>query len=212
MDMSYSRHQSEPGLHWGGFVDEFNSFDVLPFDIYKSVRRDLAGNLVDLKNEVKTKLPLAEDADVQIKGMQAVLWAETIRNFGMIEYNFFPKIFGLVERAWDNRPDWSLPTADEQEYENAKQLYNAKISEKELPRLAKIKVNFRVAQPGIKITDGLLYANTSIPNAAIYYTTDGTEPTEQSAKWTEPIACNAKLIKAKTFYLGKQSVTTRLDN
>jgi hypothetical protein len=37
---------------------------------------------------------------------------------------------------------------------------------------------------------------------------DGSEPTGESALWTEPVACDAKQIKAKAFYLGKASITT----
>jgi hexosaminidase len=210
IDMAYSKHQNEPGLHWGGFVNEFNTFDVLPYDIYKSVRRDFSGNLIDIEHAAKTKLPLVKNAQNQIKGLQVQYWAETVRSFEMIEYNMFPKMFGMIDRAWNMQPQWSQ-SKEEQAYETAKQLYNAKISEKELPRLAKINVNFRLSQPGIKIIDGLLYANSYIPNAEIRYTIDGSEPTEQSTLWTEPIACNSKQIKAKTFYLGKCSVTTLLE-
>ncbi|MDR2126196.1 MAG: carbohydate-binding domain-containing protein [Prevotellaceae bacterium] len=211
LDMSYNKHQSEPGLHWGGFVNEFNTFDVTPYDIYKSVRRDFSGNLIDIEQASKTKLPLAKNAQNQIKGLQAQIWAETIRNFEMIEYNMFPKMLGMIERAWNMHPQW-IQAKSEQMYEADKQLYNAKISEKELPRLAKMKINFRLAQPGIKIIDGLLYANSYIPNAEIRYTIDGSEPVEQSTLWTEPIACNSKQVKAKIFYLGKKSVTTLLEN
>ncbi|MDR0755081.1 MAG: carbohydate-binding domain-containing protein [Prevotellaceae bacterium] len=211
LDMSYSKHQSEPGLHWGGFVNEFNTFDVAPYDIYKSVRRDFKGNPIDIEEATKTKLPLAKNAQNQIKGMQGQIFAETVRNFEMVEYNMFPKMFGLIERAWNTQPQWTK-TKEEQVYETDKQLYNAKISGKELLRLAKMKINFRIAQPGIKIIDGLLHANSYIANAEIRYTTDGSEPTEQSTLWTAPIACNSKQVKAKAFYLGKQSVTTLLEN
>ena len=50
-----------------------------------------------------------------------------------------------------------------------------------------------------------------IPNAIIRYTTDGSEPTENSPEWTTPITCNAKQIKAKAFYLGKSSTTISLN-
>ncbi|MDR1198041.1 MAG: carbohydate-binding domain-containing protein [Prevotellaceae bacterium] len=211
LDMSYSKHQNEPGLHWGGFVNEFNTFDVLPFDIYKSVRKDFNGNSIDIENATKTKPALKKNAQHQIKGLQGQFFAETLKSFEMVEYQFFPKMFGLVERAWNAQPQWSQ-TKGEQAYETEKQLYNAKISGKELPRLAKMKTNFRVAQPGIKIIDGLLQANSYIPNAEIRYTTDGSEPDEQSALWTAPVACDAKQVKAKAFYLGKRSVTTLLEN
>jgi hexosaminidase len=208
-DMAYNRHQQEPGLYWGGFTDEFNSFDMLPYDIYKSVRRDFAGELIDIEAATKTKLPLNPTARPQIKGLQGILWAETVKSFEQVEYYLFPKIFGLAERAWNTQPEWAQ-TLDNQAYEDAKRYYNAKISEKELPRLSKLGVNFRVAQPGIVIREGRLYANSSIPDAEIRYTTDGSEPTEQSSAWKEPVACDAKLVKAKAFYLGKTSVTTRL--
>jgi hexosaminidase len=209
LDMAYSRHQQEPGLYWGGFVNEYNTFDILPYDIYKSVRRNLSGVEVDINEAVKTKVPLSKSARRQIKGLQGQLFAETIRNYEQIEYYLFPKIFGLVERAWNAEPAWSLVSGN-QAYEEAKRLYNAQIAEKELPRLSRLGINFRVAQPGIKIIDGNLYANANIPEAAIYYTTDGSEPTEQSQLWTKPIACEARQIKAKAFYLGKKSVTTLL--
>ena len=211
MDMSYSRHQSEPGLYWGGFVNEYSSFDMLPYDIYKSVHNDLSGQPVDIREVSKGKLPLNKDAKGQIKGLQGQLFAETIRSFGQVEYCYFPKMFGLIERAWNMQPEWSNPY-NEEKYESAKREYNAKIARYELPRLTKAGSNFRVAQPGIIVKDNLLYANSTIPDAVIRYTTDGSEPTETSAVWTKPVACDAKQIKAKAFYLGKQSVTTLLDN
>ncbi|MDR2622495.1 MAG: carbohydate-binding domain-containing protein [Dysgonamonadaceae bacterium] len=209
MDMSYSRHQSEPGLHWGGFVDEYNSFDLLPYDIYKSVHNDLNGEPLDINAISKGKVPLDKGASVQIKGLQAQLWAETIRNFEQVEYLYFPKLFGLIERAWNIQPEWSNPY-NERKYETAKRVYNARIAEKELPRLAKSGVNFRVSQPGIIIKDNLLYANSAIPGAVIRYTIDGSEPAETSTVWINPVACNAGVVKAKAFYLGKESVTTLL--
>jgi hexosaminidase len=211
MDMSYNRHQSEPGLHWGGFVNEYNSFDMLPYDIYKSVRNNLSGEPLDINVVSKGKVPLDKGAAVQIKGLQGQLWSETIRNFGQVEYDYFPKLFGLIERAWNIQPEWSNPYS-EQKYESAKREYNAKIAHYELPRLAKSGVNFRVSQPGIILKDNLLYANSAIPGAVIRYTVDGSEPAETSTAWTEPVACNAKLVKAKAFYLGKKSVTTLLSD
>ena len=211
MDMAYNKHQSEPGLHWGGFVDEFTSFDVLPYDIYKSVRRDFSGNLIDIRTATKTKVALDENKRDNIKGIEGQFWAETVRSFSMIEYQLFPKMFGLIERGWNSSPQWAKAD-DDKEYETAKQFYNAKISERELPRLNKLNVNFRIAQPGIKIIDGQLFVNSYIPNAEIRYTTDGSEPTAQSTLWTSPVPCDAKQVKAKAFYLGKKSVTTLLEN
>ena len=210
LDMAYNRHQSEPGLYWGGFVNEYNSYDMLPLDIYKSVRTTLRGEPLDMNTVSKGKTPLNEGAACQIKGMQGQLWAETFRSFEQIEYCCFPKMFGLIERAWNIQPEWSNPY-DEQKYETARREYNAKIVRYELPRLAGLGVNFRVSQPGIILKDNMLYANSAIPGAVIRYTVDGSEPTGTSTIWTEPVACDAGLVKAKTFYFGKESVTTLLN-
>ena len=211
LDMTYSKHPGDPGLYWGGFVNEYNSFDMLPYDIYKSVRSSLEGKPLDMNTVSKGKTALNKGAAVQIKGMQGQLWAETFRSFEQIEYTCFPKMFGLIERAWNIQPEWANPY-NEQKYESAKREYNAKIAHYELPRLNKLGINFRVSQPGIVIRNGLLYANSAIPEAIICYTVDGSEPTENSTVWTEPVSCNAKQIKAKAFYLGKKSLTTLLDN
>ena len=109
------------------------------------------------------------------------------------------------------RTSWAL-SPDGKVYMDAKRKYNAGIIDYELPRLAKRGINFRVSPPGIMTRDGLLLANTAIPNAVIRYTTDGSEPTESSIEWQTPVVCNAPLIKAKAFYLGKESVTTVLFN
>jgi hexosaminidase len=212
IDMAYCNHQQEKGLHWGGYVDEYNTFDMLPYDIYKSVRRTLKGEPVDIYAAAKSKTPLKKEARAQIKGIQGQLFAETIRSFEQVEYHLFPKIFGLAERAWNMQPAWSLEK-DGKAYETAKRKYNAQIALRELPRLAKKGVNFRVAAPGLMIKDGMLYANKTIPGAIILYTTDGSEPTEHSAIcWIEPVACDAKQIKAKAFFLGKSSITILLNN
>ena len=211
LDMAYRYHVEEPGLRWGGYVDEYVTFDMLPFDIYKSLRRNLKGESVDVKTASNGKQPLTKEGYKNIKGLSGQIWAETIRSFEQIEYYLFPKVFGLAERAWNAQPSWAL-SSDSKVYADAKRKYNAGIVTYELPRLAKRGINFRVSPPGIIVKDGLLFVNTTNPNAVIRYTTDGSEPTENSVKWQTPIACDAPQIKAKAFYLGKESVTTVLIN
>lgn len=209
LDMAYCYHVEEPGLRWGGYVDEYVTFDMLPFDIYKSLRRNLKGESVDVKTASNGKQPLTKEGYKNIKGLSGQIWAETIRSFEQIEYYLFPKVFGLAERAWNAQPSWAL-SLDSKVYVDAKRKYNAGIVTYELPRLAKRGINFRVSPPGIIVKDRLLFVNTTNPNAVIRYTTDGSEPTENSVKWQTPIACDAPQIKAKVFYLGKESVTTVL--
>lgn len=212
LDFSYNRSFDEPGHNWGGMGTEYNSFDLLPYNIYKSIRRDLRGKPIELPKDVSGKQALKPTARKQIEGVQGQVFSETIRRYDMIEYYLLPKMLGLVERGWNVEPAWSLATDNDALYKDALRTYIATIGERELARLAKLGINFRVAQPGIKIADGQLYANCPISGAKICYTTDGSEPTINSAEWKAPVACDAKLVKAKAFYCGKQSTTTLLHN
>lgn len=206
-DLSYNKHEEEPGAYWGGFVNEFSPFNVLPYNIYYSIRTDMSGKPLDLANEIKRKQALKPESRNMIKGIQAQLWAETIRNFDMVEHYIFPKIFGLAERGWNASPEWESDPLGEK-YTEALKLYNAKIAAHELPYLAKLNVDFRVALPGVVIENGKLLMNTPLAGARVYYTTDGSIPSEKSTEWTQPVDCDAKVVRAKAFYQGKASATT----
>ena len=196
MDMAYNGHPDERGLDWGGYVDESVSFSMLPFSIYRSLRVDMAGNPIDLDNAEKGKTALTEIGKKHIMGVQGQLFAETIRSFDGVEYLLFPKILGLAERGWNAQ---------------ALALYYEKISKSEMPYWAKNGINFRLPQPGLLVKDGNLYANVAIDGAEVRYTTDGSEPTAQSTLWKEPVKCGSLVVKAKTFYQGKESLTIILN-
>ncbi len=208
MDMAYNGHPDERGLDWGGYVDESISFGMLPFSIYRSLRKDMAGNPIDLDNAAKGKTTLTEAGKKNIMGVQGQLFAETIRNFEGVEYLLFPKMMGLAERGWNAHPAWEslTGTQEQQAFDKALALYYEKISEKEMSYWAKNGINFRLPHPGLLVKDGNLYANVAIEGAQIRYTMDGTEPTAESALWEAPVKCDASVVKAKTFYQGKESL------
>lgn len=212
MDLAYNRNYDERGHSWAGYVDESKSFAMLPFSIYRSSRTDIAGNPTDLDALEKGKELLKPDSFSNIRGVQAQLFTETIRNFDWVGYYVFPKIFGLVERGWNARPSWERLRGTEERdafYKDLSYFY-ALISDKEMPYMKIQDMNFRLANPGL-MTDGeYLYANTSLRGASIHYTTDGTEPDQASPVWTKPIKYNSSTIKACIFYLGKKSLTTTL--
>ncbi len=193
MDMGYSWHQYEQGLHWGGAVNEFDSWKAQPWNLYGD------------NAEGKTQLTKPEN----IIGVQAQLWGETLRNYSEVENLVIPKIFGLVERGWNSTPDWA---GNDEAMAQSRAKYNMNIATWELPMLHKRGYNFHVAQPGIIVKEGKLLANAQYPQAQIRYTLDGSEPTLASPLWTAPVKVDSKcaLIKAKAFFLGKQSVTTYL--
>lgn len=210
LDLAYDAHPDEPGHFWGGYVDESKAFSMLPYDVYRSSRTDMAGNPVDVSAAGKGKTTLTASGRKNIKGVQAQLFAETIRGFQWVEYYMFPKVMGLVERGWNAHPDWETLSgvAEQQTFDRDLSLFYEKISMKEMPCWSRTGVNFRLPHPGLSVKDGLLYANTPIAGGQIRYTTDGTEPTVESTLWEAPVTCRSAVVKAKLFFKDKQSVTS----
>lgn len=211
MDLAYSSHYEERGHSWAGYVDEVKSFSMLPFSIYRSARCDLHDNPVDLDraDEGKTRL----DSLSKIVGVQAQLFSETVRGPQWAEYYIFPKILGLVERGWNAHPRWeSLRGEVEQQAfcQDVSRFYR-QLDMQEYPYLIHSGVNVRLPHVGLCVIDGRLYANSPLSSAVIRYTTDGSEPGTQSTVWRGPVVYPAgRVVKARLYYLGKESVTTVL--
>ena len=210
MDMGYSWHQYEQGLHWGGKVDELDAWSALPWNIYASARTAINGDTIDVAHNHEGKVTLQKRENVI--GVQAQMWGETIRNFAQVQRMWLPKVLGVVERAWNASPAWGDNLADPTAYDNARLQFNLQVGTRELPLLAAKGFEFRVGQPGVKVENGMLLINTLYPGMVVRYTLDGSEPTPRSAVWTEPVKLPQQpaVIKAKAYYLGKESVTTYL--
>ena len=123
----------------------------------------------------------------------------------MLEYYLFPKMLGLVERAWAVDPEWTSITADSVRFDAQDLDWNqfaSRIGHFELPRLSYLNggVNYRIAPPGVVITDGKLFVNTNFPGVTFRYTTDSSEPTAESAIYTEPVTVAGTEVKVVAFY------------
>ena len=129
MDMGYSWHQNEQGLHWGGKVDEFDAWSGLPANIYASARTAVDGTPLNITTagDGKAKLEKPEN----IIGIQAQLWGETLRSFDEVQYMLLPKMMGVSERAWTAIPEWSNDLTDTKAYNEARHQYNLKIGTRE---------------------------------------------------------------------------------
>ena len=177
-DFAYCNHHEEKGLSWGGYTDEYRSFDWQPAQ------------------------------HPNIIGMNAQLWGEVIRSFSQVEWQIYPKIYGLAERAWNNRSKLTLSE------------YNYLVYEEFLPQLAASGRNFHIQQPGIKIvateneqlqldkSHVLIEMNKVMEGGEILYCLDNGE-------WkiytnTIAIPATTQIVKAKVRYLGKESNTTWL--
>ena len=76
-DQAHSRHPEEPGLTWGGVVDEFRP----------------------LHATIDVLCPGDSTVTANVKGISAHLFAETVRSSAMIERYILPHLLGLAERA-----------------------------------------------------------------------------------------------------------------
>jgi len=163
-DFAYCRHHEEKGLCWGGFTDEWRSFDWEPLQHHNII------------------------------GLNAQMWAEEFRNFAQVEWQLYPKIFGLAERAWNNRSTLSL--AD----------YTHLVYEVAIPQLNATGRNFHLQQPGIHVENDTVYMNKVMEGGEIIYTLDD----QNWQTYTEPFALphGQAIIKARLTYLNKPSNTT----
>lgn len=207
LDMAYSWHQYDQGLHWGGYCDEYASWFAQPYDVYRSERSNYNGEPLDVTKAAEGKLQLEKPAN--IIGVQGQIWAETIRNFNQVQYFMLPKMMGLVLRGWNAKPEWD--DANQASFIAARAAYNAKVH-KELQVLHTKGYNFRLGLPGAKVEGGKLLVNTQYPGEVVRYTLDGREPTTASPVWTGPVAVDAKvkLIKVKAYHLDHESLSTYL--
>ncbi len=196
-DISYDKHPAEPGYYWPGFVDEIQSFNMLPFSIYQSSRMDRNGGIIDIHQQDRGKVKLTNGARENIRGIQGHLWGETVKNESQTFYYLFPKLFGLAERAWNASPEWSLESDPEQfdiAYIEALNRYLNHISKHELPRLSRHKIPFRVAPPGGILEEDILFVRARYPTQKVYYTTDGTLPDQQDSLYTQPVRVSGNVL------------------
>lgn len=143
LDMTYSAHPSERGLSWGGNVDEFDALAGYPRELCPVDGADIAG-------------------------IQAQVFAETIRGTDGLETMLLPKMLGVAERAWNNDSTYT------------ESQFNSVIV-REIPKWQAGGYAYHVRQPGARVTGDVLEVNTTYADSVIRYTTDGSEPDSGSA-------------------------------
>lgn len=127
---------------------------------------------------------LTADERKYIIGVQANLWTEYIKTPEKVEYHILPRMFALAEIAWTplNRKDMT------------------NFTEERLPlhlaRLDNTNTHYWVPTP-IGQTDGVIDGErvaidlkTPMQGAKVYYTLDGTRPSEYSTLYEAPLKFN----------------------
>jgi hexosaminidase len=177
-DFPYEVNTKERGYYWATrFNDERKVFtfapENLPQNAETSVDRD--GMPFVAKGE-SDYLPFL--------GMSGQQWSETVRTDEQFEYMVFPRMLPLAERAW-HKASWELPYVKGREFsDKSKFVDKAKIAsqwnmfanvlgQRELAKLDKAGIHYRLPVPGAMLVGGKLEANVALPGIAIQYSTDG---------------------------------------
>lgn len=179
MDFPYEVSPDEHGYYWGTrFSDEQKIFSFapnnLPQNAETSVDRD--GNRFTAKSD--KPWPGAY-------GLSAQLWSEVVRTDQQMEYMIYPRAVSLAERAW-HRASWEQDYKAGREYKggethqvDTKTLdqdwlrFANLIGQRELAKMDKAGVSYRLPVPGARIIGGKLEANIALPGLGIEYSTDG---------------------------------------
>ncbi|MBS1204253.1 MAG: beta-N-acetylhexosaminidase [Proteobacteria bacterium] len=179
LDFPSEVNPAESGYYWGTrFSDERKIFsfapDNMPQNAETSLDRD--GNPFNAKSD--KPWPGAY-------GLSAQLWSEVVRTDKQMEYMIYPRMIAVAERAW-HRAGWEQDYQAGREYNGGKtHLVNVKALDKdwtrfanllghrELAKLDKAGINYRLPVPGARVVSGKLEANTSFPGMVVEYSTDG---------------------------------------
>lgn len=134
---------------------------------------------------------LSPEEQQYIKGVQANLWTEYIPTFSQAQYMVLPRMAALAETQWSDgaKKDYQnflkrtprlTMIYDCYKWNYAKHIFDVNVSIKPAPEAKALEVTL-----------------STIPGNDIYYTLDGSEPTADSQKYTEPFFLkNSTVLKA----------------
>lgn len=159
-------------------AEQWTDIEALPFEADDTLKTDEAGKVIN--GPLKASFSFA--------GIQGQLWSETVRSDEVAEYMMFPRLMMLAERAW-HQPSWEVPYQHQGAVYNQTSGYFTKemrqaqandwhrvantLGAKELLKLDKANIAYRVPTPGAVIKGGKLFANVIFPGLKIEYRDDG---------------------------------------
>ncbi|WP_229224006.1 family 20 glycosylhydrolase [Duganella sp. SG902] len=194
LDMAANPNPEEPGVNWGAYVELDSVYDFKP----------LGASLTDAGRR-------------RIRGIEATLFSETIRDASRLDYLMMPRLLAVAERAWAADPAWAL----EPDPARAAALHRAAwsgfvntLGQRVLPRLdlERGDVRYRIAPPGMVVEGGKVLVNHALPGLTLRYTTDGSAPTARSKPVTGPIGTKGVIRAAAFDRTGRAGLVARIVN
>lgn len=201
-DMPYEVNPSERGYYWATrFNDEEKVFsfapDNMPQNAETSVDRD--GNHFSAKSDKPWP---------GVHGISGQSWNETVRTDEQMEYMIFPRALPLAERAW-HRASWEQDYQAGREYRGGEthlvdtkaldtdwQRFANIMGQRELAKLDKAGIAYRLPVPGARVVPGQLEANISLPGLIIQYSTDGGKQWQQYDAKVQPKVSGDVMIRS----------------
>ncbi|MGK3140730.1 beta-N-acetylhexosaminidase [Pantoea sp. C2G6] len=168
----------ERGYYWGTrFNDERKIFgfapDNLPQNAETSVDRD--GKNFSAKSDKVWG---------GAYGISAQLWSETVRTDAQMEQMIYPRLLAVAERSW-HRASWELDYRAGREFSGGVthhvdqqarlrdwQRFANLLGQRELAKLDKAGIAYRLPVPGAKVVAGVLSMNAALPGVALEYSLD----------------------------------------
>ncbi|WP_229411097.1 MULTISPECIES: family 20 glycosylhydrolase [unclassified Massilia] len=206
MDMSYNPNPEEPGVNWNDYIELDKVYDFIPFDMLKN-----AGAAERIGKD-----GLTDYGKRRVRGLEATLFSETVRDPARIDYLVMPRLLAVAERAWAPDPAW----ATEQDPLRAAALHrkawsgfvNA-LGQRVLPRLdlERPDLAYRIAPPGLMLDGEQVLVNHVLPGMTLRYTSDGSEPTAASQAVTGPIGERGMIRVAAFDRNGRRGLVASID-
>ncbi|HUC80717.1 MAG TPA: family 20 glycosylhydrolase [Flavisolibacter sp.] len=132
-----------------------------------------------------------------VLGAQANLWGEFITTPSHVLYMMLPRMLALSEVVWSakEKKNWN-------DFNERLQTHFARFDQLRIPYS---KGNFKVdIRPSSQSGQLFVSLSTEAYKGEVYYTTDGSQPTTQSVKYTAPVRIDSSLVlKAVTVVSGK---------
>lgn len=138
-----------------------------------------------------------------ILGVQGGLWTELLNKPArFMEYQYFPRLCAIAEIGWTQQ--------EKREYND----FFYRLSKTHYERLFNMGIAFRVTPPAVTYKNNTLEVTLPYKWAVVRYTTDGTEPTNNSDIYKGNIVTyNPEKFRFATFYKDVlKSITVSADN
>jgi hexosaminidase len=184
LDMVYNLNPEEPGATWAPPIALETSFLFDPADYARRMPGDGSG-----------RATLSDTGAAHLRGLEATLWSETMREPASIDYLMLPRMLALAERAWAPEPAWrDAPTPANPAYALAWSQFMNQVGKVALPALDDAGLNaYRIAAPGLEVRDGHLLANHEFPEMVLRYSLDGRDPVADSPRYNGPLPLSANI-------------------